>query len=80
MSRCPTFTFRVSIMSKCLSRHISSKFPSKLLLEKDILTLTFVAHENETRISIWEFEMMNVLHNIFAFISARYTSKFKEQK
>ena len=37
------------------------KIPSKLLLGKDIFTLTFVDLENETCISIWEFEKMNVL-------------------
>ena len=38
------------------------KFPSKLLLGKGMLTLTFVDLENETSISIWEFEKMNVLN------------------
>ena len=52
MSRCTTFTFQVSI---------SNKFPSKLLLGRDMFTLTFVDLENETNISILEFEMMNVL-------------------
>ena len=37
------------------------KLPSKLLLGKDMFTLTFVDLENETSISIWEFKMMNVL-------------------
>ena len=59
MSRCPTFTFQVSKMSKWLPKHISTKFPSKLLLGKDMFTLTFVDLENENSISIWEFEMMN---------------------
>ena len=36
------------------------KFPSKLLLAKDMFTLIFVDLENETSISIWEFEKMNV--------------------
>ena len=36
-------------------------FPSKLLLGKDMFTLTFVDLENETSISILEFEMINVL-------------------
>ena len=36
-------------------------FPSKLLLGKDMFILTFVDLENETSISIWEFEKMNVL-------------------
>ena len=35
-----------------------------------MFTLTFVDLENETSISIWEFELVNVLNNIFAFISA----------
>ena len=33
----------------------------KLLLGKDLFTLTFVELENETSTSIWEFEKMNVL-------------------
>ena len=40
---------------------ITHKFPSKLLLGKDMFTLTFVDLENETSISIWEFEKMNFL-------------------
>ena len=39
---------------------ITHKLPSILLLGKDMFTLTFVDLENETSISIWEFEM-NVL-------------------
>jgi len=45
-----------------------------------MFTLTFVDLENETSISIWEFQAMNVPNNIFAFFSARYTIKFTEQK
>ena len=40
---------------------ITHKFSSKLLLGKDMFTLTFVDLENETGISIWEFEKMNDL-------------------
>ena len=58
MSRCPTFTFQFTIMSKGLAEH---KFPTKLLLGKDMFTLIIVDLENETSISIWEFEKMNVL-------------------
>ena len=36
-------------------------FPSKFLLGKDMFILTFVDLENETSISIWEFDKMNVL-------------------
>ena len=45
-----------------------------------MFTLTFVDLENETSISNWGFEKMNVLNNIFAFFSARYTIKFTERK
>ena len=41
-----------------------------------MFSLTFVDLENETSISIWEFEKLNVQNNIFAFFSARYTIKF----
>ena len=34
MSRCPTFTFQVSIMSKWLSKHISSKVSFKITIRK----------------------------------------------
>ena len=40
---------------------ITNNFTSKLLLGRDMLTLTFVDLENETSISIWEFEKMNVI-------------------
>ena len=45
-----------------------------------MFTLTFVDLENETSISIWEFQKMNVQNNIFAFFSARFTIKFTELK
>ena len=61
MLRCPTFNFQLSIMSKYLAKHISFKFPSKLLLGKDMFTFTLVELEYETIVSIWEFEMMIVL-------------------
>ena len=46
---------------KMTCQTISTKVTSKLLLGKDMFTLTLVDLENETSISIWEFEMMNVL-------------------
>jgi hypothetical protein len=36
-------------------------FPSKLLLGRDMFTLTFVELENETSISIWELEIIIVV-------------------
>ena len=33
----------------------------KITIRKDMFTLTFVDLENETNISIWELEKMNVL-------------------
>ena len=40
---------------------ITHTFNSKLLLGKDIFTLTFIDLENETIFSILEFEKLNVL-------------------
>ena len=34
MSRCPTFTFQVSIMSKWLAKHISNKVSFKITIRK----------------------------------------------
>ena len=48
-------------MSKWLAKHISTKVTFQIALGKDVFTLTFVDFENETIISICEFEMMNVL-------------------
>jgi len=44
-----------------------------------MFTLTFFDLEYETSISIWEFEIMNILNNSFAFISVPYTIKFTKQ-
>jgi len=43
-----------------------------------MFTLTYVELEYETSTSIWEFEMMIIQNNRFAFISARYTVKITE--
>ena len=61
MSRCATFNLQPSIMSKLLAKHISTKVSFKITTRKDMFRLSFVDLENETSISIWEFEMMNVL-------------------
>ena len=44
-----------------------------------MFTLTFVDLENETSSTIWDFEKMNDLNNIFAFFSARYAIKLTEK-
>ena len=50
-----------SVLDNVKMTCITHKFPSKLLLGKDMFTLTFVDLENETSITIWGFEKMNVL-------------------
>ena len=60
-SRCPTINLQFSILPKWLAKHISTKVPSKLLLGKDMFTLTYVNLEYETSICIWEFEMIFVV-------------------
>ena len=47
---------------------ITHKFPSKLLLGKDMFTLTFVDLENETIFSIWEFEKKNDIKLYFCLL------------
>ena len=49
---------------------ITLKFTSILLLGKDIFTLIFVDLENDTSISMWEFERMNVLKYFFHLFSS----------
>ena len=49
-----------SVLDNVKMTCITHKVPSKLLLVKDMFTLTFVDLENETNISIWELEK-NVL-------------------
>jgi len=43
-------------------------------------TLTLFDLEYETSVSIWEFEMMSVLNDSFAYISARNTITFTKNK
>jgi len=45
-----------------------------------MFSLTYVELECETSISMLEFELMIVLNDTFAFISARYTIKFTKHK
>jgi hypothetical protein len=61
MSPCPTFNFQISVISKWLAKHISTKVSFKLLLGNDMFTLTLVDLEYETSVSIWEFEMSILL-------------------
>ena len=53
-------------------------FPLKLLLGKDMFTLTFVDLEYETSISIWEFEKMNV-HKIIFLPSFQFVTRLNSQ-
>ena len=53
MSRCPIFNFQLSIMTKWLDKHISTKLSFKITIRKDIFTLTYVDLEYETNISSW---------------------------
>jgi len=45
-----------------------------------MFTLRLVELEYETSVSILEFEMMIVINDSFAYISARYTNKFTKHK
>ena len=69
MSRCPTFTLQVSIMSKWLAKHISTKVPFKITIRKIHVYIEIRWPWDETIVSIWEFEMIFVLNVSFSTIS-----------
>ena len=50
-----------SVLDNVKMTSITHKFSSKLLFGKDMFILTFVVLENETSISIWDLEKINVL-------------------
>ena len=58
----------------------STKVSSKITIRKSMFTLTLFDLEFETSVSNWEFEIINVLNDSFAFISACYTFKFIKHK
>ena len=54
------FTALDNVKMTCINTYVL-EFPSKLLLGKDMFTLTLVDVEYETSVSTWEFKMMIVL-------------------
>jgi len=80
MSRCPTFNFQFSIMSKLLAKHIITKVSYKITIRKRYVYIEFGWPSYETSVSIWDFEMMVVKNDSFAFISPRYTIKITKHK
>ena len=81
MSRCPTFTFQVSIMSKWLAKHISTTVSFKITIRKRhvYIDIGWPSKRNQYfYLEIWKDERTKII--FFAFISARYTIKFTEQK
>ena len=53
-------------------------FPSKLLLGKDMFTLTYVDLEYETSIPNWEFQIMIVVLPSFQFPTRLHSQNAKE--
>ena len=80
MTRCPTFTFQVSIMSKWLVKHISTKVSFKITIRKRHVYIDIpwpLKWNLYFYLGIWEDERSKI---IFLLFSARYTIKFTEQK
>ena len=80
MSRCPTFTFQGSIMSKWLAKHISTKVSFKITNRKRhvYIDIRWPWKWNQYfYLRIWEDERSK---KIFLPLSARYTIKFTEEK
>ena len=80
MSRCPTFTFQVSIISKWLTKHISTKVSFKITIRKRhvYIDIRWLWKWNQYfYLGNWEGESSK---KIFLLFSARYTIKFTEEK
>ena len=81
MSRWPTATFQVSIMSKWLAKHISTKDSFKITIRKRhvYIDIRWPWKWNQYfYLGIWGGERSKII--FLPFISARYTIKFTEQK
>ena len=80
MSRWPTFTFQVLIMSKWLAKYISTKVSFKITIRKRHVYIDIRwpwKWKQYLYLGIWEDERTKI---IFLTFSARYTTKFTEQK
>jgi len=83
MSRCPTFTFQVSIMLKWLAKHICTKVSFKILLGKDMFTLKFVELWKWNRyfyLGIWNDERTKIIFlPSFQFVTKLNSEKRNER-
>ena len=64
MSRCLTFTFLVSIMSKCLAKRISTKVPFKITIRKRHVYIDFRwpwKWQQYFYLGIWEDERSKII-------------------
>ena len=78
MSRCPTFTFQVSIMSKWLAKHVSTKVTFKFTTRKKhvYIDIGWPWIWNQCfYLGIWNDDRTKMI--VLSLISARYTIKFK---
>ena len=80
MSRCPTFTFQVSIMSKWLAKHITTKVSFKITIRKRDVYIHSLTTKMKTVFLFGYLKIWTIYNSIFAFFSARYTINFTEQK
>ena len=64
MSQCPTFTFQVSIMSKCLAKHISTKVSFKITIRKGHVYIDIPwtwKRKQYFYLGIWEYERSKII-------------------
>ena len=62
MSRCPTFTFQVSIMSKGLAKHISTKVSFKITIRKRHVNIDFPwTWKQYFYLGFWEVERSKII-------------------
>ena len=79
MSPFPTINFQVSIMSKWLAKHISTKVSFKItILKKHVYIDNRWTWLWNQYFQLGYLKWWSYFNDIFAFISACYTFKFKE--
>ena len=81
MSRCPTINVHLSIMSKWLAKHISTKVSFKITIRKRHVDVDIDwpwIWNQCFYLGIWKVDWTKII--FFAFISVRYTIKFTKHK
>ena len=82
MSRCPTFTFQASIMSKWIAKHISTKVSFKITIRKRHFYIDFPwtwKWKHNFYLGIWEYERSKIIYLPSFHIGTRLNSQNRNE-